>query len=126
MSVALPAEPSGTVNIAPEMLPRIEALLSANCRRYIGRGPSRISVRIAGDLIVVRGQGVLTQLETTFAKDPKNHQLIREFRKNLLRLAYPHWRAEFRKHFNLDVLELQGDWDVGNDRDVVVLRVAAI
>lgn len=121
-----PASRSVAPVVPPEMIQAIETLLSANCRRYIGRGPSKISVKAIGDLIIVKSEGVLTPMEATFAQYPMVRPLIGSLRKKALRLSLPDWQSEFRRLFNLEILELQGEWDVANDRDSLIIRVARV
>jgi uncharacterized protein YbcI len=93
---------------------------------YMGRGPKDIHAYLAGDLLVVRLQGVLTAAEQQLVKAlpaEKGRDLLKQVRTHLMETARPVMETLIKEVTGVAVLSLHHDISTLTGEEVVLFTL---
>ena len=96
-------------------------------QEYMGRGPKDARVRLVGDLLVIRFEGVLTAPEqhlVTSLPDEKGRDLLKQVRTHLIETARPIMAAMIQEVTGVKVLSLHHDISTVTGEEVVLFTLA--
>ena len=120
-----------TFDITMKTQGEIEAAVCEGISRfeqeYMGRGPKDIHAHLAGDLLVVRLQGVLTAAEQQLVKSlpaDKGRDLVKQVRTHLIETARPVMEAMIQEVTGVKVLSLHHDISTATGEEVVLFTLA--
>ena len=123
-----PASPRGESE--PRTVGEMEAAIGREVARFeqvfMGRGPEDVRVRLLGDLLVVRLQGVLTASERRLVESlsgEKGRDLLKQVRTHLIETARPAMEAIVRKVTGLNVRSMHHDISTVTGEEVVLFTL---
>jgi uncharacterized protein YbcI len=79
-------------------------------QEYMGKGATTIKTRIAGDMVIVRISGMLTETEQRLAQTPNGSELLKSMRRHLMIDAgEKHFSRVFAELLDTPVLNIYYD-----------------
>ena len=96
-------------------------------QEFMGRGPSGISCRLIGDLVLIRLQGVLTAAEQHLVQSQptdKGRNLLKQVRIQLIEAARPVLESTVLKVTGVEVVSLHHDISTATGEEIVIFTLA--
>ncbi|HHW13356.1 MAG TPA: DUF2294 family protein [Firmicutes bacterium] len=111
------------IEISGEARKRLSSLVSAAERRFCGRGPQAVKIRVDDELVVVTVDGFLTPLEETLLACAENQGLVVLVRERYTQATVRFWREAFHELLGLAVQEIRTEVDPARNQWKILLKV---